>query len=106
MILKSYRYLSAYNEYCEVNVDGAYSNMKLIIGIRESRTENWFLVSYLSKREGYFNTVDREQGIGNRDPETSSLSLILVYKTNVSKWQIGNKEPVPGTFSTLLIGLY
>ena len=26
MILKSYRYLSAYNEYCEVNVEGAYIN--------------------------------------------------------------------------------
>ena len=35
MILMSYHYLSAYNEYCEVNVEGAYSNMKLIIGNRE-----------------------------------------------------------------------
>ena len=26
MILKSYRYSSAYNEYCEVNVEGAYIN--------------------------------------------------------------------------------
>ena len=40
MILKSYRYLSAYNEYCQVNVEGAYINMKLIIGNRESGTEN------------------------------------------------------------------
>ena len=24
MILKSYRYLSAYNEYCQVNVEGEY----------------------------------------------------------------------------------
>ena len=37
MILKSYRYLYAYNEYCQVNVEG-YINMKLIIGKRESGT--------------------------------------------------------------------
>ena len=37
MILKGYRYLSAYYEYCEVNVEGVYINMKLIIG-------NWGLV--------------------------------------------------------------
>ena len=41
--------------------------MKLIIGNRESGTGNWFLVSYLSEREGYFKIVDREQGIGNRE---------------------------------------
>ena len=27
--------MSAYNEYCEVNVEGAYINMKLIIWNRE-----------------------------------------------------------------------
>ena len=42
MILRSYRYLSAYNEYCEVNVKEAYCNMKKIIGNRESGTGNWF----------------------------------------------------------------
>ena len=52
----------------------------------------------MSKREGLFKTVDREQGIGNREPETSSLFLILVYNTNVSKVQIGNKESVSGSF--------
>ena len=35
MILKGYRYLSAYNEYCNVNVEGAYINIKLITGNRE-----------------------------------------------------------------------
>ena len=40
MILKSERYLSAYNKYCEVNVEGVYINMKLIIGNRESGTGN------------------------------------------------------------------
>ena len=57
--------MSAYNEYCEVNVEGVYINMKLIIGNRESGTGNWFLVPYLSECVGYFQTVDREQGIGN-----------------------------------------
>ena len=44
MMLKSYRYSSAYNEYCDVNVEGAYINMKLIIGNRKSGTGNWFIV--------------------------------------------------------------
>ena len=33
--------------------------------------------------------------IGNRESGTSCLFLIRVYITNVSKVQIGNKEPVP-----------
>ena len=77
---------------------GAFINIKLIIGNRESATGNWFLVPYLRKRVGYIKTVDREQGIGNREPGTSSLFLVWVYITNVSKVQIGNKEPVPGSF--------
>ena len=47
---------------------GAYVNIKLIIENGESGTGNWFLVPYLSKRLGYFKTVDREQGIGIREP--------------------------------------
>ena len=90
--------MSAYNEYCEVNIKGAYVNIKLIIENRESGTGNWFTVPYLSKREGYFKTVDREQGIGNPEQGASSLFLIFVYNTNVSKVQIGNKEPVPVPF--------
>ena len=50
MILKIKRYLSAYNEYYEVCVGGAYINMKLRIGNRESGNGKWFLVPYLSKR--------------------------------------------------------
>ena len=50
MILKIKRYLSAYNEYYEVSVEGAYINMKLKIGNREPGTGSWFLVPYLSKR--------------------------------------------------------
>ena len=33
-LLKIKRYLSAYNENCEVSVEGAYINIKLIIGNR------------------------------------------------------------------------
>ena len=77
--------------------------MKLRIGNRESGTENWFLVPYLSKRLGYFKIIDREQGIGNRESRTSSLFLILVCNTNISKVQIGNKEPVPGSFLTIIL---
>ena len=34
--------------------------------------------------------------IGNRESGTGNLFLILVYSTNVSKVQFGNKERVPG----------
>ena len=77
-------FFSAYNEYCEVNVEGGYINIKLKIGDRELGTENWFLVLYVRKRLGYFKTVDRGQGIGNQEPETSALFLIWEYITNVS----------------------
>ena len=70
MILKIKRYLSAYNEYYEVILEGAYINMKLIIGNRESGTGNWFLVPYLRKRLEYFKTVKSETG--NREPGTGN----------------------------------
>ena len=72
MILKSLCYLSAQNEYCEVNVEGAYINIKLTIGNRESGTGNWFLVPYLRKRLGYFKTV--KSAPGNREPGTRIFS--------------------------------
>ena len=43
-------------------MEGAYINMKLIIGNRESGTGNWFLDPYLSKRLGFFITVKSETG--------------------------------------------
>ena len=101
MIIMIKRYLFAYNEYCEVCVEGAYINMKLRIGNRESGTGNWFLVPYLSKCLGYFKIIDWRTG--NREPGTSYLFLILVCNTNVSKVQIGNKEPVPGSFLTIML---
>ena len=51
-----------------VSVEGAYINIKLIIGNRESGTGNWFLVPYLKERLGYFKTVKSETG--NREPGT------------------------------------
>ena len=44
MILKSERYLSAYNKYFEVNLEGAYINIKLIIGNREPGTIIGFIL--------------------------------------------------------------
>ena len=44
MILQIKRYLSAYNECCEVSVEGAYINMKLRIGNREPGTGSLFLI--------------------------------------------------------------
>ena len=84
-------------------MEGAYINIKLTIGNRESGTGNWFLVPYLSRSLGYFKIMDLEQGIGNREPGTCSLFLILVCNTNISKVQIGNKEPVPGSFLTMIL---
>ena len=95
--------MSAYNEYYEVCVEGAYINIKLRIGNRVSGTRNWFLVPYLSKRLGYFKIIDREQGIGNRETGTGSLFLIFVCNTIISKVQFGNKEPVPGSFLTIIL---
>ena len=103
MILMIKRYLSAYNEYCEVSVEGAYMNMKLRIGNRKSGTGNRELVPFLSKCLGYFKIIDREQVIGNRKPGSSLLFLILVCNTNISKVQIGNKQPVPGSFLTIIL---
>ena len=41
--------------------------------------------------------------IGNRESGTENRKLVpfLVYYTNVSKVQIGNKEPVPGSLLTI-----
>ena len=74
-------------------MEGAYINIQLIIGNRESGTGSCFLVPYLRKRLGYFKTVKSETG--NREPGTGNLFLILVHYTHVSNVQIGNKEPVP-----------
>ena len=43
-----------------------------------------------------------ESGNRDREPGASSLFLIWVCNTNVSKVQIGNKEPVPGSFLTII----
>ena len=90
MILMIKRYLSAYYEYYEVSVEGAYIIMKLRIGNRESGTGNWFLVPYLSKCLGYFKIIDREQGIGNLELVPCSIfwyviPIFLKCKSGISK---------------------
>ena len=40
--------------------------------------------------------------VGSRESGTSSVFLIFVCNTNVSEVQIGNKEPVPGSFLTII----
>ena len=49
-----------------------------------------------------YEANNRELGIGNREPGTKSLFLIWACYTNVSKVQIGNKEPDPGSFLTII----
>ena len=95
MKVKIKRYLSAYNEYFEVSVEGAYIDMKLIIGNRESGTGNWFLVPFLSKRLRYFKIVDREQGIGNRDIVSRSLIWYVIPMFQKCKSGIRSQIPVP-----------
>ena len=67
---------------------------------RESGTANWFLVPYLNNRLGYFKSVNWQQGILNR--ELLACSIFFIYNTEVSKVQIGNKDPVHGSFLTIL----
>ena len=93
MILKIKRYLSAYNECCEVSVEGKYINMKLRIGSRESETGNWFLFPYLSKCFGYFKTLKSETG--NREPETSYSFWYIILMFQKCKSGIRNQFPVP-----------
>ena len=67
--------------------------MKLRTGNRESGTENWFLVPYLSKRFGYLKIIDREQGIGNREIVPCSLFWFVIPVQ--CKSGIRNQFPVP-----------
>ena len=96
-ILKIKRYLSAYNEYYEICVEGAYINMKLRIGNWESGTGNWFLVPYLSKRLEYFKIYffGREQGIGNRELVSCSLFWYVIPIFLKCKSGIWNQFPFP-----------
>ena len=76
-------------------MEGAFINMKLIIGNLESGTGNWFLVPYLSKHEGYFKTVDRDLGIGNREPVPCSLFGYILPMFQKCKSGIRNQFLVP-----------
>ena len=74
-------------------MEGAYINIQLIIGNRESESGNWFLVPYLRKRLGYFKTVKSERG--NREPETSSLFWYIILMFQKCKSGIRNQFPIP-----------
>ena len=76
-------------------MEGAFIDMKLIIGKRESGTGNWFLVPYLSKCLGYFKTVHREQGIGNRELVLCSLFGYILPMFQKCKSGIRNQFLVP-----------
>ena len=95
MILKIKRYLSAYNDYCEVSVEGTYIDMKLRNGSREPGTGNRFLVPYLSKRLGCLKIFDRKQGIGNREIVPCSLFWYVIPIFLQCKSGISNQFPVP-----------
>ena len=88
MILKSYRY------FCDFNVEGAYINMKLIIGNGESGTGSLFLlcvnVSDISK------LYNRKQRIGSRELVPCSFFSCIIPM--FQKCKIENKEPVPVLF--------
>ena len=74
-------------------MEGAYINMKVIIGNRESGTGSWFLVPYLRKRLGHFKTVKSETG--NWEPGTSSLFWYIIPMFKKCKSGIRNQFPVP-----------
>ena len=76
-------------------MEGAFITMKLIIGNRKSGTGNWFLLPYLRKRVGYIKTVDREQGIGNRELVPCSLFGYILPMFQKCKSGIRNQFLVP-----------
>ena len=76
-------------------MEGAFINMKLIIGNRESGTGNSFLVPYLRKRVGYIKTVDREQGIENRELVPCYLFGYILPMFQKCKSGIKNQFLVP-----------
>ena len=74
-------------------MEGAYINMKVIIGNRESGTGSWFLVPYLRKSLGHFKIVKSETG--NREPGTSSLFWYIIPMFKKCKSGIRHQFPVP-----------
>ena len=74
-------------------MEGAHIKRKLRIGNRESGTRSHFLVPYLSKRLGYFKTVNLQQGIGNR--ELVAFTLFWYIKPMFQKCKSGIKNQFP-----------
>ena len=74
-------------------MEGAYINIKLIIRNRESGTGNWFLI--LENVSDISILLNRKRGIGNREPETSSLFWYIILMFQKCKSGIRNQFPVP-----------
>ena len=82
--------MSAYDGYCEFNVEGAYINRKMRIENWESGTGKWFLVPYLSNLLGYFKTVNWQQGIWNWELVVCSLFWYIIPMFQKFKSEIRN----------------
>ena len=95
MILKIKRYLSAYNEYCEVSVEGAYINMKLRIGNRESGTGSLFLIPVNVSDISKLLIGNRISGTGNQELVPCSLFWYVIPIFLKCKSGIKNQFPVP-----------
>ena len=74
-------------------MEGAYIDMKVIIGNRESGTGSWFLVPYLRKCLGHSKTVKSETG--HRESGTSSLFWYIIPMFKKCKSEIRNQFPIP-----------
>ena len=72
-------------------MEGAYINMKLIIGNRESGTGNWPLVPYLRNNLGYLNLSNWKQGIGSRELVPCSLFWYIIAMFQKCKSGIRNQ---------------
>ena len=77
-----------------------YIKRKMRIGNRESGTANRFLAPFLNNRLGYFKSVNWQQGILNRKVLACSLFWYIIPR--FQKCKSGIKDPVPGSFSTIL----
>ena len=85
-------------------MEGAYINIKLIIGNRESGSGNWFLVPYLSNRLKYFKTV--KSGTGNRELVPCSIFWYVIPIFLMCKSGIWNQFPVRFLTIILFIQVY
>ena len=95
MILMIKRYLSAYNEYYEVSVEGAYINMNIRIGNRESGTGSLFLIGVNVSGTSKLLIGNRESGTRNRELVLCSLFWYVIPIFLKCKSGISNQFPFP-----------